>query len=318
MTLSLTCACGVHLEVDETFAGQTINCPDCQRPLQIPGPNQGPRTTSGLAIASLVLALAGAFTLVGTILAVVIGGLALVAIKNQGDRLAGRGFALAGIVLGLVLTGLSLFAYLSVELFGLDGLLHETQWAGKLDFDGPLEVVRPSDGFAISRPSPEWGVFKNPRRDPSPFTPEPPHQILLLANLRESAFIACWPVPVPEGWTMEECRRKARDLFGTVDLASGDARRRLPLAVDVEVESPKALPDRGELEGVEMVMVKRSRGQRKRFLVRVLRKKQDELMYLVVGGGRSQSFARLEEEIRRGLDSFRPLNRDRPPDWQER
>jgi hypothetical protein len=318
MTLSLTCTCGVHLEVDETFAGQTINCPDCQRPLQVPGAEHGPRTTSGLAITSLVLALAGAFTVLGTLVAVVLGGLALLAIKRQSDRLAGRGFAIAGIVLGLVLTGLSLFAYLSVELFGLDSLLNQSQWAGKLDFDGPLEVVRPSDGFAITRPSRDWGVLKRAPGNNTHFSPDPPHQILLLANLRESVYIACLPLAVPEGWTLKECRHKAKEVFGRVDLASGDARRRLPMAADIDVQDPKALPDKGELEGEEMVMVKRSRGQQKKFLVRVFRKKHADMMYLVVGGGRPPHFVRLEDEIRRALDSFRLLDRDRPADWEDR
>src|SRR5436305_15090380 len=83
MTLSLTCACGVHLEVDETFAGQTITCPDCQRPLRVPDARQTPRRTSGLALASLVLALAGALTVLGTLAGVLLGGLALLAIPRH-------------------------------------------------------------------------------------------------------------------------------------------------------------------------------------------------------------------------------------------
>jgi hypothetical protein len=316
MTLSLTCACGVHLEVDETFAGQTINCPDCQRQLRVPAANRVPRRTSGLAIASLVLALVGAFTVVAPLVAALLGGIALAAIKGQRDRLAGKGFAVAGVVCGLVFAGLGLFAYSSVELFGLDSLLRQPQWAGKLDFDGPLEVVRPSDGFAITRPSREWGVFQANRQEHELFLGALVHQPLLLVKARESAYIACLPLPAQDGWTLEDCRRKAMDELGRVDLASGDARRRLPFPAHVEVKSTRTLPDRGETESVEMEVVKQARRQEKKFLVRVVRKKQDDLMYVVVGGARTGSYQRVEAEVRQALDSFRVIDRDRPPEWQ--
>jgi hypothetical protein len=315
MTISLNCACGVLLEVDETFAGQTITCPDCQRSLPVPAPGQTARRTSGLAIASLVVALLGAFTVVGTLLAALLGGLALLTINRERDRLAGRGFAVTGIVLGVVLTAVSLFAYTSVELFGLDTLLHEPQWAGKLDYDGPMEVVRPSDGFAITRPSKEWGVFKA-RRSEDAFLPQHAAQGVLLVNPRRAAYVACVPVSVPEVWTLEECREKAKEEFARLDLASAEGPGHHTLPARVEVKSNKTLPDRGETESVEMLVVKQARRQEKTFLLRVVRKKQDGLMYLVAGGARSSRFAEVEAEVRQALDSFHLIDRDRPADWQ--
>ena len=104
MTISLTCACGVRLEVDDTFAGQTINCPDCQRPLATPKPERAGVQTSGFAIASLTLALVGAFTLIGTVLAVLFGVLALLGIRRDPDRVTGKGYAVG---VGYVNTGRS-------------------------------------------------------------------------------------------------------------------------------------------------------------------------------------------------------------------
>src|SRR5207302_8262451 len=103
MTLSLTCTCGARLEIDDKFAGQPINCPDCQRALQAPAAKEATgRRTSGLALASILLALIGAFTVVGTLAAVVLGVLALLQIAGKPDRLAGKGYALAGILLGVL------------------------------------------------------------------------------------------------------------------------------------------------------------------------------------------------------------------------
>jgi hypothetical protein len=314
MTLSLTCSCGVQLEVDETFAGQSITCPDCQRSLQVPVARQTPRRTSGLALASLVLALAGAFTILGTLAAVLLGCLALLAISRQRDQLTGKGLAVAGIVLGVALTGLSLFAYTSVELFGLDTLLHEPQWAGKLDFDGPLEVDRSKDGFAITRPSRKWGVYHNPRpADPFLFDPAP--QSLLLVNVQESAYVACVPISVGEHTTLEDCRARAQREFANMDLTSGTGRGRVGLSGRLEVRSTKSLPSKGETEGVEMLVVKHGRGAEKTYLLRVLKNGQDDLMYMVAGGARSERFERLEGEIRQALDSFRLIERNRPKDF---
>src|SRR5262245_34612351 len=119
MALSLSCPCGARFEVEETFAGQAVACPDCQRSLRAPAPGRVVRRTSGLAIASVALALMGAFTVVGTVVAVLLGLAALVAIARRRDRLAGAGFAVLGIVLGVAFTGLTLFAFSTQELFGV-------------------------------------------------------------------------------------------------------------------------------------------------------------------------------------------------------
>src|SRR5262249_15018942 len=110
MTISLTCTCGARLEIDETFAGQTVHCPDCQRPLTTPRPERAGALTSGVALTSLVLALVGAFTLLGTLLAVVFGALALRDIARRPDQVTGKGYAVAGIALGVFLTALTGFA----------------------------------------------------------------------------------------------------------------------------------------------------------------------------------------------------------------
>src|SRR5690242_9125914 len=111
MALSLSCPCGSTFEVDDTFAGQTVSCPECQASVKVPALRLGPPRTSGLAVASLVLALVGAFTLVGTVAAVLCGLGALIHVGRSGGRLAGASFAVLGMILGVLFTGLTLFAY---------------------------------------------------------------------------------------------------------------------------------------------------------------------------------------------------------------
>src|SRR5438309_45951 len=99
MTLSLKCNCGVRLDIPENFAGQQITCPDCQHPVEVPRADPALIKTSGLALASLLLALVGAFTVVGTMLAVLVGVAALVHVRRRPDAVTGAGYALAGIAL---------------------------------------------------------------------------------------------------------------------------------------------------------------------------------------------------------------------------
>src|SRR5688572_15082691 len=149
MTISLTCKCGARLEIDETFAGQTIPCPDCQRALKAPKPDAPGVRTSGLALLSFIVALVGAFTLVGTLAAVVVGLVALQQIKNRPDELTGRNYAVTGAVLGGLLTLLTAVALFAPEVFGLQNVPGQIQWAGKLDYDGDGEIVNRDDGYKI-------------------------------------------------------------------------------------------------------------------------------------------------------------------------
>jgi hypothetical protein len=301
--------------VDETFAGQAINCPDCKQSLQVPGRGGARVRTSGLALTSFILALIGAFTVLGTLVAILLGGVALAVIRRQRDRLAGEGFALAGIILGVAFTALSVFAYTSVELFGLDAVLREPQWAGKLDHDGPMEVVRAAEGYSITRPSRDWGVFRQ-RRDGWNNFGMRDNETVLLVNPKESGYIVCVPRTVPEQWTLEECRQRAEQDFANMDLTANNEAKRLGLRGKLRVHSTRALPPVGDAERIEMLVDKQSRGQDRTFVLRVIRKRNDTMMYLVAGGARKDRFERVEADVRQALDSFRLTGRALPADWQ--
>ncbi|HZU37191.1 MAG TPA: DUF4190 domain-containing protein [Gemmataceae bacterium] len=137
------------------MAGQLVQCPECQRSLKAPAAVQLPLRTSGFAIASVICALLLGLTFVGPGLAIVFGVVALVSIGRHRDRLTGAGYAVFGIVAGLLFLGLSVLAFFNAEFFvGLRTQL----LLGKIDTSGPMEVVLANQGFAITRPTPHWGV----------------------------------------------------------------------------------------------------------------------------------------------------------------
>ena len=157
MPLSLICDCGARFEVEDALAGQTVSCPECQQPLKAPAAQRPTLRTSGFALASFLLAMVGALTVVGTIAAVVLGAVAVVAILRNRERVAGLGFASCGIVLGLVFTTLSLWMLTTGELFGLPSSMRSFQMADQLepaDPKAPLAIKQ--NGFSLTRPSFRW------------------------------------------------------------------------------------------------------------------------------------------------------------------
>ncbi len=303
MTISLTCACGARLEIDETFAGQTIHCPDCQRALTTPRPERPGLLTSGFALTSLILALVGAFTFVGTILAVVFGVLALRDIARRPDQVTGKGYAVAGIALGVFLTALTGFALTSGELFGLNNLPARLRWSGKLDYPESEEIVRRREGYAIKRPSKKWGVRKFEREDVHVW------EDLLMVNVEEDAYVLCYAEAMTEK-SLDRCRERALSEFRDKDRAGifgGKSAMGHP-----EVIATKELPKIGTAEIVEMLVDRSVAGQSWRFLMRVIKAPEDGTAYVMIGGTRRSHFNRIEPELRKALDSFRILVADRP------
>jgi hypothetical protein len=154
MPLSLICDCGARFEVEDALAGQSVSCPECQQPLKAPAVRRPVVRTSNLALASFILAIVGAFTVVGTVAAVVVGLMAVVAILRDRERLAGLGFAVCGIILGLALSTLTIFALTTGEMFGFGGALRRTQLADQQDdkVDPKKAVEIAENGFSITKP----------------------------------------------------------------------------------------------------------------------------------------------------------------------
>jgi hypothetical protein len=316
MALALTCDCGARFEVEDTLAGQEVSCPECQQALKAPALQALPVQTSALAIASAVLALAGAFTVVGTLAAVGVGVAALVSIARHRDRLAGTGFAVFGIVAGGTLTGLTLLALTTSELFGLGGWFREKTMADQLDTSGPLEVVVAAQGFAITRPSEKWGqAAANALDDPILAGLQQDRNLLLVQPAR-NAFVDVRVVRNSKGLTVDSCREEVlKELesvpdnpFLDADPEDGLQPRRPGRASTLKVDSDRQLPALEGADGREMVVDIRRAGQAWRFLVRYY-KKPGRPLYVLRAYTQKRNFRRVEEELRRALDSFRILPR---------
>ncbi|HZT82953.1 MAG TPA: hypothetical protein VFA26_22175 [Gemmataceae bacterium] len=301
MALSLSCPCGTRFEVEDTFAGQAVNCPECQNPVKAPAPGRGAARTSGLALASVVLALVGAFTVLGTLAAVALGLLALVTIARRRGELAGAGFAAFGIVAGLVFTGLTLFAYSKGELFGIDRLVRDREFSGKLDFPEEREVVRREDGFAITRPTERWGVGR-----PALVRELDLDSKVLLVNTARNAYLDVSVVDLA-GRDLDQVEEDLLDVYRGNPARGRDAGR-LQRMSHFRLRDKHALPagEAGE-EARELAFEVHVNGQPMAFLARLVKPPRGQRAYILQGWASRRRFQLVLPEVRRGMDSFRLL-----------
>jgi hypothetical protein len=319
MALSLTCACGARFEVEDTLAGQEIRCPECAQPLKAPALRQAPRRTSGFALASVVLALTGAFTILGTLAAIALGVVALVHVARNREQITGASFAVFGIAVGVVFTGLTLLAFSSNGLFGLSGLVNRAKLASRvqIDYPGPLEVEVPEKGFALTRPSKTWGVINlkgaaTKTEDPILDALFHANPDLLLVQPERYAFVDVRREALDGVRTMDACqenflqdlradRRAARDPWSDPEV--GPAR----VTGVVLRQSRKLEPDKG-VERRELLVDLTVGRETWSFLVR-LDKTPDGQLYVTRAYARKRDFrdAGLIKELRQALESFRIL-----------
>lgn len=303
MGLSLTCACGARFEVEDTFAGQAIPCPDCQQPLAVPVPSREPVRTSGYALASVLSALVFAFTGIGTLLAILLGLMALGQIRRHRGQVAGKGYALFGIIAGTVFTALFALAVIKAEFFAVGDQLREQFLSAKVDRSGPLEVKRLQDGYAITRPSPKWGIARDDLADELL-----PEGGLTLLNVGRDACIT-----VTTDWRGNRSLEQYRD-----DLLNEYRTQQTPLSglngerfgvSDLKIRQTRRLPVTRGLEGVEVLFDVRISNLSFTFLTRIVKTtgNRDDKVYIIRGWTQAWRFAPMEEEVRRGLDSFRLL-----------
>jgi hypothetical protein len=306
MSLSLRCTCGACFEVEETLGGQEVACPECQRPLRAPSPQRAPRRTSGLAIASVILAVAGSFTILGTLLGVLLGLLALVSVARNRERLAGTGFAVFSIIWGVIFTGLAIFAYSKGDLFGVNHLVREASLADQVSYEGPLEVVRPIDGFAITRPSEKWGVaIESP--EPVLWPDDPNRGVdLTLINVPTYTLIDVTYQDV-DRMSLDQCRERVLDWFNTNPTKRPpDAEAALLGFTHTQLRQSRTLKLPDGSEAAELLLNARLTGESRTYLVRLV--KRQGSLYVLRGWTHRQRFGQMEPEIRQAFDSFHLLD----------
>lgn len=298
MALSLSCACGAAFEVEDTFAGQAIGCPDCGAGLKVPPLRPPQLRTSGYALASVVLALVGAFTVVGTALAAVLGVVALADIARHRDRLSGAGYAVFGIVLGTVLTVLTGFAFSRGEVFDR---VREQVAAGQVEKGGPMEVVREKDGFAITRPSRAWGIASKEYAQEVGAGDD-----LLLANPARNTFLQVMRQDAGP-MTLDQFKDNFLDEFRDERPAGKKKLGDLMRFSNFSLRESRRLPPQGGAEVAEVLFDVKLAGQNLTYRARLVKPKGGTEVYALVAWAHKRRLEQIEPEVRRALDSFRLL-----------
>lgn len=307
----LTCRCGARFEVDDALAGQEVLCPECQQPVKAQDAERPPRLTSGWALASVVLALVGAFTVLGTIAAVLFGFIALVSISRHRDRITGAGFAVLGICLGVLFTVLTVVALNADTMFGLESWLREQTLAQKVDTTGPMEIVRGFQGFAITRPTEKWGQVQGNDSGDEAVGAFQVDLDLLLMQLKRHAFI---DVRMMSGIPLKSLDQCEAEIVAGLET---HRRPRNPFEDDDDDIRPaprvrrlgeRRLDARDGMQGRELEVEVRCAGKPWRFLIRLYRRGKGGI-YVVRAYGPKQRFADVRGELETALDSFRILRR---------
>jgi hypothetical protein len=302
MSLSLSCPCGARFEVEESFAGQTISCPECQQPVQAPLAARSDVRTSGLALASAVSALVLGFTGIGALLAVVLGFVALISIRRHRNEIAGTGYAVFSIVWGLFFTGLFAFALSRGEVFGIDDVVRERFLNEQVDRTGPLEVRRPEQGFSITRPSPRWGVAKGRMlRDEWPNADVVLVQSSKAVSVEVSSELNAADIDDFRKEIIRRFRKKP-----ALDDDDDDFQPR-PWAPTVSIRHDRRLPDIDGAERAELLLDVTQDRESSTHFVRLVRTPAGK-MYIIDGRAPRNRYSALESEIRKAIDSFRQIN----------
>src|SRR5262245_239719 len=141
MPLALTCECGARFDVDDALGGQEVPCPECTAMIKAADQAVTPRT-SLWALAALGIALIGAFTPGGGLLAVLVGLVAMLVILRKRKQLTGQSIALTAIGIGFFCAVLTAVLFLKPDALPLGAWLRQRAVAGQLEDPKDLTVTR--------------------------------------------------------------------------------------------------------------------------------------------------------------------------------
>ncbi len=302
MPLPITCACGARFDADEASAGREAVCPECREPVPVPAPGGAPPRTSLLALTSAILALVGAFTVVGSALAAVLGLAALARIARHRGRVAGAGLATFGLVAGAALTGLTLFALSTGELFTPGSLALQGRLGDDVDATGPMEVVAARKGFSLTRPGPKWGKARHDRLDDPVAEQLLDEPDLLLIHPSRYLFVEARAADL--GVSLDRCQD---EILAALRAGRHDLPLFRPRDVRPTVRQTKQLAGGDWAERRELLIDVRCGSQPWTFLVR-LQKTANGAVYVTRAYTQRRRFPRAEPELRQALDSFRVLH----------
>jgi len=157
-----------------------------------------------------------------------------------------------------------------------------------------MEVSRP--GFAIRRPTPQWGVANEDlRRD------QANHSDLLLVNLARDAYLDVSSDTL-DGRSLEDYKDAVLDTYKEQRNPMG---QREPLSFrGLTVRRTAALPA-AELTGLEVLLEVRIGAQPLLFLLHIVHAPGSNRVHVLRGWVHKRRFPQMEKELREAMASFR-------------
>jgi hypothetical protein len=276
MSIALTCDCGARFELESSLAGQTIRCPECLQPMETPAraPGDAPPRTSLLALIAVVVALVGSFTIVGSAAAVLLGIAALVQLRFRRGRLVGSALAWSGILLGIVFTGFTILLIWR-DFIPVAAWMRQRTTGAPVDTAGALEASTRDGSVILRRPSADWGRVQGEHGDDPAVAELQQKRDLLLANVRERAFIDVGTM-TGSAHVSEMIELLVRDLPASRSslLGEDDDPRSPPTHQPVFfAERSKEIDDIGAWQGRECVVDFARGSQTWRMLVRIYKRR---------------------------------------------
>ncbi|MBX9677481.1 MAG: hypothetical protein K2X38_01875 [Gemmataceae bacterium] len=297
MPISLKCACGAILEIDDRFRGQKIPCPDCQRPLEALSPIEAPpRAWPMQPLVGLALSLGGLLTIVGPLAGIVLGVLSI----RKLDRSAFPGerrLAYASTGVGAACLLFAGWAFFAPNVLGLDAMLRVWKWTGKLSFGDDTAKIRvdedPNREVTMTLPGTNWGKAEFSRE-------------IVYIEPWSDAYITALSAPIDareEGDRHERNRQTAIDRFLESELAKA-LRGGAATGKPVRPEARDVTMD--ELQVVQEFLADFELGGiRRTFMFRILG--TNPKMLIFVGGSRSGLWPRVSESVKQSLKTGRDL-----------
>lgn len=313
MAVPMLCECGARFDVEECLVAPKVPCPDCGTKLDVPPHDAGDPPTSLLALAALGVAIVGAFTLVGPLVAAALGLAALRQISLAKGKLDGRPFALAAVGLGLGMPFVTVTLLNTLERGVLGKVFRRPLLAGQVEvIEGNLSST---DGVVtFPSPSPAWLKMRSRRgNDPSVDDLQTGRDLVLVHPARR-AYVDLRRDIENQVPSIDDYRVTLADELSLANRrrqGNIDGTQPIELTPPPEPLESKRLPDIDGLKGQEWIFETKRGGQTWRFLIHVYRDarpgKFDRVrpMYVLRAYAPPGDFAPLEKELRAMMAAVR-------------
>ena len=309
MSIALTCDCGARYEVEDLFAGQEVACPECQHATRAPLVQNAPRRVSLLALYSLVVAVVGAFTLVGSAAGALLALIALARMRTGRVRGGGEGYAIAALVVAVGGAVATIGILYSPAASRLVGWQRRGGLASRVDTSGPLQVGSRDNACVLTRP-PGWGRLLEDRGlDPSIDYLQTNRDVILIGPTGEAYIDIRRDPGIPGEWG-EYRDRLALELQTSPPTDDEDDNVMKPKPAKEFFRVDKALPAIDGYEGWEWIADSSRGKQTWTWMVHVYRKRaavEDKArpMYVVRGYAPAKQFRAVEPEMRKAMEGIR-------------